>query len=111
MTSKVRLLPRLVLTAGSLVLTATAAFARCKFPDLPYEPMSAVIAQGGWLSVDGRGAYVDGTQGSTVNRARRQGAVPLQLPRHVLAEAEEGQVAGLRSWAGKRNFAPAINCR
>ncbi len=67
MTPRVRLLSRVVLTAGSLVLIATAAFAQCKYPDFPYAPMSAVIAQGGYLSSDGRGAYVDGTQGSTVN--------------------------------------------
>ena len=67
MTSKVRLLTGFVLTAGLLILTATAAFAQCKFPDLPYAPMSAVIAEGSYVQSDGRGGYVDGTQGSTVN--------------------------------------------
>ena len=66
MTSKVRLLTGFVLTAGLLVLTATAAFAQCKFPDLPYAPMSAVIAEGGYLTSDGRGGYVDSIR-ATVN--------------------------------------------
>jgi hypothetical protein len=67
MTLNVRLGASLVFVLVSLILTASTASAQCKSPDLPYVPMSAVIAQGGWLSSDGRGAYVDGTQGSTVN--------------------------------------------
>jgi hypothetical protein len=67
MTPKVCLLARVGVAIGSLMLTAPGAFAQCKYPDFPYVPMSAVIATGGWLSSDGRGAYVDGTQGSIVN--------------------------------------------
>jgi hypothetical protein len=65
MTSKVRLLTGIVLTAGVLVLTATAAFAQCKFPDLPYAPMSAVIAEGGYLNLVNAANLVtnDGTPG------------------------------------------------
>jgi len=51
--------------AASAVLFATTAFAQCKIPNVPTQSMSAVVAEGGWLASDGRGAYVDGTQGST----------------------------------------------
>ncbi len=67
MTLNVRTGASLVLFAASLVLSAQAAFAQCKGASTSYVPMSAVIAQGGWLTSDGRGAYVDGTQSSAVN--------------------------------------------
>ena len=64
MTNVVRLFACLGVSV-SVVLGASDASAQCKgsFPTLS---LSAVIGSGGWLSSDGRGAYVDGTQGSTV---------------------------------------------
>ena len=67
MTFSVRVGASFVLAATCLVSIAPAAFAQCKSPATAYVPMSAVIGAGGFLSSDGRGAYVDGTQGSTVN--------------------------------------------
>ena len=67
MTLNVRVGASLVFATTSLILTATPVFAQCKLPELPYVSMSAVIGSGGWLSSDGRGAYIDGSQGSTVN--------------------------------------------
>lgn len=67
MTLNVRIGVSLVFAMASLVSTAPAALAQCKGASASYVPMSAVIAQGGWLTSDGRGAYVDGSQASGVN--------------------------------------------
>jgi hypothetical protein len=67
MTLYVRFGVSLVFTTASVALSANTTFAQCKYPNLPYSPMTAVVAQGGSLASDGRGAYTDGLQSSTVN--------------------------------------------
>src|SRR5262245_8022755 len=53
---------------SALVMAAPSVVrAQCTAPPVSVVPMSAVVAQGGYLSSDGKGAYVDGTQGSIVN--------------------------------------------
>jgi hypothetical protein len=69
MTHRDRLLTVLFSVAAGVAAAPHVAFAQaqCTLPGVPFTSMSAVIAQGGHLASDGRGTYVDGTQGSTVN--------------------------------------------
>jgi len=57
------------LTLAALCAAPSVVRAQCTAPNPPVSvvPMSAVVAQGGYLSSDGKGAYVDGTQGSIVD--------------------------------------------
>ena len=57
----------LACSIASVALTASPALAQCRGSSASYIPMSAVVGQGGYLSSDGKGAYVDGTQGATAN--------------------------------------------
>src|SRR5262245_31447125 len=59
---------RLVFVAGLLAFVdAPQTLAQCKSPaNAPEMAMSAVVGQGGFLASDGKGAYVDATQGAVV---------------------------------------------
>lgn len=59
-------LPAIALVGALVIAAPSVVRAQCTAPP-PTVPMSAVVGQGGYLSSDGKGAYVDGTQGSVVN--------------------------------------------
>jgi hypothetical protein len=52
---------------ATVLVAAPTALAQCKSPVVSVQPMSGVVAPGGYLAGDGRGAYVDGSQGAMVN--------------------------------------------